>query len=117
MEEEIFGPILPILTYQTDEDLKTIIQQYEKPLSFYVFSQRKRWAKNLMRSYSYGGGIINDTLLQFTNRHLPFGGIGQSGMGSYHGKHSFFAFRMTNPLSNVAIGQTPPCVMPHTRKK
>jgi aldehyde dehydrogenase (NAD+) len=92
MEEEIFGPILPILTYQTDEDLKTIIQQYEKPLSFYVFSQRKRWAKNLMRSYSFGGGIINDTLLQFTNRNLPFGGIGQSGMGSYHGKHSFFAF-------------------------
>lgn len=98
MEEEIFGPILPILTYQTDEDLKTIIQQYEKPLSFYVFSQRKRWAKNLMRSYSYGGGIINDTLLQFTNRHLPFGGIGQSGMGSYHGKHSFFAFSHDKPF-------------------
>ena len=98
MEEEIFGPILPILTYQTDEDLKTIIQQYEKPLSFYVFSQRKRWAKNLMRTYSFGGGIINDTLLQFTNRNLPFGGIGQSGMGSYHGKHSFFAFSHDKPF-------------------
>ena len=98
MEEEIFGPILPILTYQTDEDLKAIIQQYEKPLSFYVFSQRKRWAKNLMHTYSYGGGIINDTLLQFTNRNLPFGGIGQSGMGAYHGKHSFFAFSHDKPF-------------------
>ena len=98
MEEEIFGPILPILTYQTDEDLRTIIQQYEKPLSFYVFSKRKRWAKNLMNSYSYGGGIINDTLLQFTNRNLPFGGIGKSGMGAYHGKHSFHAFSHDKPF-------------------
>ena len=97
MEEEIFGPILPILTYQTDEDLKAIIQQYEKPLSFYVFSQRKRWSKSLMRIYSYGGGIINDTLLQFTNRNLPFGGIGHSGMGAYHGKHSFNAFSHNKP--------------------
>jgi len=97
MEEEIFGPILPILTYQTDEDLQTIIKQYEKPLSFYVFSQRKRWAKNLMQTYSFGGGIINDTLLQFTNRNLPFGGIGKSGMGAYHGKHSFYAFSHNKP--------------------
>jgi len=98
MGEEIFGPILPILTYQTDEDLKAIIQQYEKPLSFYVFSQRKHWAKNLMRTYSYGGGIINDTLLQFTNRNLPFGGIGKSGIGAYHGKHSFRAFSHDKPF-------------------
>jgi aldehyde dehydrogenase (NAD+) len=97
MEEEIFGPILPILTYQTDEDLQTIIKQYEKPLSFYVFSKRKSWAKNLMQTYSFGGGIINDTLLQFTNRNLPFGGIGKSGMGAYHGKHSFYAFSHNKP--------------------
>ena len=98
MEEEIFGPILPILTYQTDGDLKSIIKQYEKPLSFYVFSQRKRWAKNLMLTYSYGGGIINDTLMQFTNRNLPFGGIGKSGTGAYHGKHSFNAFSHNKPF-------------------
>ena len=97
MEEEIFGPILPILTFQTDEDLKTIIQRYEKPLSFYVFSQRSRWSKSIMHRFSYGGGIINDTLLQFTNRNLPFGGIGKSGMGAYHGKHSFFAFSHNKP--------------------
>jgi aldehyde dehydrogenase (NAD+) len=89
--------LLPILTYQTDEDLKQIIKQYEKPLSFYVFSQRKRWAKKIMYSYSYGGGIINDTLLQFTNRKLPFGGIGHSGIGSYHGEHSFTAFTHKKP--------------------
>lgn len=97
MEEEIFGPILPILTYENDTDLTTIIEQYEKPLSFYVFSGRKSWSKNMMRSYSYGGGIINDTLLQFTNRNLPFGGIGKSGTGAYHGKHSFYAFTHNKP--------------------
>ena len=97
MEEEIFGPILPILSYENDIDLTTIIEQYEKPLSFYVFSERKSWSKNIMRSYSYGGGIINDTLLQFTNRNLPFGGIGKSGSGAYHGKHSFYAFTHNKP--------------------
>ena len=97
MEEEIFGPILPILSYENDTDLTTIIEQYEKPLSFYVFSERKSWSKNIMRSYSYGGGIINDTLLQFTNRNLPFGGIGKSGTGAYHGKHSFYAFTHNKP--------------------
>ena len=97
MEEEIFGPILPILSYENDTDLKSIIEQYEKPLSFYVFSERKSWSKNIMLSYSFGGGIINDTLLQFTNRNLPFGGIGKSGTGAYHGKHSFFAFTHNKP--------------------
>tara|TARA_B100000941_G_scaffold197539_1_gene143216 strand:- start:13 stop:840 length:828 start_codon:yes stop_codon:yes gene_type:complete len=97
MEEEIFGPILPILSYENDTDLKSTIEQYEKPLSFYVFSERKSWSKKIMRSYSYGGGIINDTLLQFTNRNLPFGGIGKSGTGAYHGKHSFYAFTHNKP--------------------
>ncbi|MEC7658622.1 MAG: aldehyde dehydrogenase family protein, partial [Bacteroidota bacterium] len=87
----------PILSYENDIDLTTIIEQYEKPLSFYVFSERKSWSKNIMRSYSYGGGIINDTLLQFTNRNLPFGGIGKSGSGAYHGKHSFYAFTHNKP--------------------
>jgi aldehyde dehydrogenase (NAD+) len=98
MEEEIFGPLLPIISYQKDAEFDAIIQRYEKPLSFYVFSQRSRWSKSIMHRFSYGGGIINDTLLQFTNRNLPFGGVGKSGMGAYHGKHSFFAFSHNKPF-------------------
>lgn len=97
MEEEIFGPILPILEYTSEDELQTIISRFEKPLSFYVFTKRKRWAKKMMHRYSYGGGVVNDTLIQFTNRRLPFGGVGHSGMGSYHGKHSFDAFTHKKP--------------------
>jgi len=97
MEEEIFGPILPILVYNSDVELQNIINKFEKPLSFYVFSQRKRWAKKIMHHFSFGGGVINDTLIQFTNRRLPFGGVGHSGMGSYHGKHSFDTFSHKKP--------------------
>jgi aldehyde dehydrogenase (NAD+) len=97
MEEEIFGPILPILVYNSETELQNIINKFEKPLSFYVFSQRKRWAKKIMNRFSFGGGVINDTLIQFTNRRLPFGGVGHSGMGSYHGKHSFDTFSHKKP--------------------
>ncbi|MGB0198662.1 MAG: aldehyde dehydrogenase [Flavobacteriaceae bacterium] len=97
MQEEIFGPILPIIEYESEEKLATVISRFEKPLSFYVFTKRKRWAKKMMHHYSYGGGVVNDTLIQFTNRRLPFGGVGHSGMGSYHGKHSFDVFSHKKP--------------------
>ena len=97
MQEEIFGPILPIIEYESEDKLATVISRFEKPLSFYVFTKRKRWAKKMMHHYSYGGGVINDTLIQFTNRRLPFGGVGHSGMGSYHGKHSFDVFSHKKP--------------------
>ena len=97
MQEEIFGPILPIIEYESEDKLATVISRFEKPLSFYVFSKRKGWAKKMMHHYSYGGGVINDTLIQFTNRRLPFGGVGHSGMGSYHGKHSFDVFSHKKP--------------------
>ena len=92
MGDEIFGPILPILGYDKEEDIEKIILNFSKPLSFYVFSKRKTFANNLIRKYSFGGGTINDTLIHFGNHRLPFGGVGDSGMGAYHGKLGFETF-------------------------
>ncbi|WP_396157672.1 aldehyde dehydrogenase [Flavobacterium sp.] len=92
MQNEIFGPILPIISYKTEEDLDKIISKYEKPLSLYIFSENKSFAKRIVQNYSFGGGCINDTLIHFTNKRLPFGGVGHSGIGAYHGKFSFAIF-------------------------
>lgn len=92
MQNEIFGPILPIISYKTEEDLDKIISKYEKPLSLYIFSENKSFAKRIVQNYSFGGGCINDTLIHFTNKRLPFGGVGHSGIGAYHGKFSFAVF-------------------------
>ena len=92
MKEEIFGPILPILTYETENDISNVISRYEKPLAFYVFSENNSFAKKLITNYSFGGGCINDTVIQFSNKRLPFGGVGHSGIGAYHGKFSFDLF-------------------------
>jgi len=92
MKDEIFGPILPLITYQKEEEIHTIISNYDKPLAFYVFTSRKSFAQKLIQQYSFGGGVINDTIVHFVNHKLPFGGIGESGLGKYHGKHSFTTF-------------------------
>lgn len=92
MQEEIFGPILPILSYKTEEDLHNIISRYEKPLSLYLFSENKHFTKKIIQNYSFGGGCINDTIIHIINKRLPFGGVGHSGIGAYHGKLSFATF-------------------------
>ncbi|PAM94837.1 aldehyde dehydrogenase [Flavobacterium sp. IR1] len=92
MKEEIFGPILPILTYETEEDIKNVVTRYEKPLAFYIFSDNKAFTKKIIQSYSFGGGCINDTIVHFSNKRLPFGGVGHSGIGAYHGQLSFDTF-------------------------
>jgi aldehyde dehydrogenase (NAD+) len=92
MKEEIFGPLLPILTYEKESEIDVIISNYEKPLSLYVFSENKSFSKKVIRNYSFGGGCINDTLVQFSNKRLPFGGVGHSGIGAYHGSLSFDVF-------------------------
>ena len=98
MAEEIFGPILPVLSYSNESELNPIIDTYERPLGFYVFSKRKKFIKNIFHRYSYGGGVANDTVIQFANDKLPFGGVGYSGLGAYHGKHSFDAFTHFKPF-------------------
>lgn len=92
MEEEIFGPILPIISYESEADLERIISRYEKPLSLYVFTNNTSFAKKIITQFSFGGGCINDTLIHFVNKRLPFGGVGHSGIGAYHGKRSFDLF-------------------------
>ena len=89
MKDEIFGPLLPIIEYDDIDKVINIIKAREKPLACYIFSQRKENADYIINSLSYGGGCVNDTIMQLANSHLPFGGVGNSGMGSYHGKHGF----------------------------
>ncbi|WP_108247360.1 aldehyde dehydrogenase [Muricauda brasiliensis] len=92
MQGEIFGPILPLISYTDESELDSYISKYPNPLAFYVFSSDKKFQKRLMSSYSFGGGTINDTVIHISNKDLPFGGVGQSGIGGYHGKHTFDLF-------------------------
>lgn len=92
MKDEIFGPIIPILSYSDEDDIDRIISNYDKPLAFYVFSNEKPFTKRIMKKYSFGGGAINDTLIHFSNHRLPFGGVGESGMGAYHGRKGYDTF-------------------------
>ena len=119
MQEEIFGPILPVITYHKEEELDIWMKAYGKPLAAYVFSKRRSFQKRMIRNHSFGGGAINDTLIQITNKNLPFGGVGLSGMGSYHGKRSFDTF--THQKSVVKRGawldptfRNPPYDLPST---
>lgn len=92
MKGEIFGPILPLLTYTNEDDIDSIISNYDKPLAFYIFSNNKSFAKKLIAKYSFGGGVINDAMIHFANHKLPFGGVGESGIGAYHGRFGFETF-------------------------
>lgn len=92
MQEEIFGPLLPIMPFKTLTDIIGPIQRNEKPLALYYFGSSKENTDKILQSISFGGGSINDTLYHLANPHLPFGGVGASGMGAYHGKHSFTTF-------------------------
>jgi len=92
MQEEIFGPLLPILTFQTIEEVIHTVQANEKPLALYLFAEDKHIEQQVLAQVSFGGGCINDTIMHIANPHLPFGGVGQSGIGAYHGKASFDAF-------------------------
>lgn len=92
MQGEIFGPILPIIAYENEDDIEHYLMNYGKPLATYVFSNRKSFQRKIINRYSFGGGAINDTVIQITNKNLPFGGVGASGIGAYHGSRSFDLF-------------------------
>lgn len=92
MEEEIFGPILPVLSYDTADYAIDSIRSLPRPLALYLFTRNKHLQKRILNEISFGGGCINDTLIHIATPYLPFGGIGQSGMGNYHGKASFDTF-------------------------
>ena len=98
MQEEIFGPIMPILTYENLDQVIADLQKKQKPLALYFFSQNKNNIKTVTEKISYGGGCINDTIIHLATSEMGFGGVGESGMGSYHGKTGFDAFSHTKSI-------------------
>ncbi len=92
MKEEIFGPILPILTYDDFDELVDSLKELDKPLALYLFTEDKAHIERATRELSYGGGCINDTIIHLATSEMGFGGVGESGMGSYHGKAGFDCF-------------------------
>lgn len=92
MGEEIFGPIMPILTFDNFDDLIDSLKDEEKPLALYLFSSNKKHIRRVTEELSYGGGCINDVVVHLATSEMGFGGVGESGMGSYHGKDGFDAF-------------------------
>ena len=92
MEEEIFGPILPVMTYTNLDEIIPIIKSKPKPLSCYVFTNDKKIKNRILTELSFGNGAINEAIMQVSNSNLPFGGVGASGIGSYHGESGFKTF-------------------------
>lgn len=118
MEEEIFGPILPIITYQHLEDLIAYQQTLPKPLACYIFTENNHVSDMLLSRLSFGGGCINDTLMHLTHHDMPFGGVGASGMGHYHGKYSFDTFTHEKSIvKNTTIFDIPVRYGPFTETK
>lgn len=98
MEQEIFGPVLPVLTYETTEEILSLLADRPKPLALYVFSENKQTVQLLTKRLSYGGGCVNDTIIHLATSEMGFGGVGESGMGAYHGKVGFDAFSHTKSI-------------------
>lgn len=99
MQEEIFGPLLPVMEFENLRDALEMINQHPKPLAFYLFTTSKKNEMYAIKTASFGGGCINDTIIHLSNPHLVFGGVGESGMGQYHGKGSYDTF--THPKSII----------------
>ncbi|WP_297137360.1 aldehyde dehydrogenase [Terrisporobacter sp.] len=98
MSEELFGPILPVIKYKDMEDIKYYISKNKNPLALYVFSEDSNFSEDIITRFTFGGGGINDTISHVASTYLPFGGIGTSGMGNYHGKASFDTFTHTKSI-------------------
>jgi len=107
MQEEIFGPLLPVFTYTTTEEALAFVRKYPDPLAFYLFTADASLQRQWIEGFRFGGGCINNTDWHFANPHLPFGGIGNSGIGAYHGKYSFERFTHAK-----AVMKTPTMIDP-----
>jgi len=117
MKEEIFGPLLPVVTYHTLEEALAVIRQNPNPLAFYLFTRDKRAQKAWIEALSFGGGCINNTDWHFANPNLPFGGIGNSGIGAYHGKHSFDTFTHAKSVMRTPVFPDPDIKYPPFKGK
>lgn len=98
MGEEIFGPILPILTYESFDEVIPLLTDRPKPLALYLFSENRQNIKAITERLSFGGGCVNDTVIHLATSNMGFGGVGESGMGAYHGKAGFNAFSHTKSI-------------------
>ncbi len=98
MQEEIFGPIMPVLTFEKTEDIFSLLADKQKPLALYMFSENRENIRAVTERCSFGGGCINDTIIHLATSEMGFGGVGESGMGAYHGKAGFDAFSHTKSI-------------------
>ena len=98
MQQEIFGPVLPVLTFDTFEEVYALLAKRPKPLALYLFSEDKGRMKEVSSRCSYGGGCMNDTIIHLATSEMGFGGVGESGMGAYHGKEGFDVFSHTKSI-------------------
>ena len=104
MDDEIFGPVLPVISYDSPDQIYTLIAEHPNPLALYLFTMRRSTEKEFISFINFGGGCINDTVMHLANENIPFGGIRDSGIGSYHGKAGFDTF--THYRSVVRRGKT-----------
>jgi len=103
MGEEIFGPLLPVIPYKTLDEAEAFVLKREKPLALYLFTSSKKTEEIVFKKLSFGGGCVNDTIMHMTTKGLGFGGVGYSGMGAYHGKHSFETFSHTKGIYKKSL--------------
>ena len=100
MTQEIFGPVLPVLTYSTEEELLHILNSRARPLALYLFTTNQALEQKILSRCSFGGGCVNDTIVHLATNNMGFGGVGESGMGAYHGKVGFDTFSHTKTIVN-----------------
>ncbi|MGL4362560.1 MAG: aldehyde dehydrogenase family protein [Cellulosilyticaceae bacterium] len=116
MKEEIFGPVLPVLSFNKLETVIRTVKRFPKPLAMYVFGEDKQRINHLFKHLSFGGGAVNDTIIHLNNMQLPFGGVGHSGLGCYHGKYSFKTFSHYKPIVRSCKKQLPLRFPPYHNK-
>ncbi len=112
MQEEIFGPLLPVITYTNLDDVIQKIKARPKPLSCYIFTDDDKIKDKILTEISFGGGAVNDALMHITNSNLPFGGVGNSGIGSYHGEAGFSTFSHYKSVLEKSFWLEPPLKYP-----
>ncbi len=118
MQEEIFGPIMPIIGFDNTDEVFSLLYDRPKPLALYVFSENKKFISDVTEKLSFGGGCINDTIIHLATSEMGFGGVGESGMGSYHGKAGFDAFSHTKSIVNKKTWlDLPMRYQPYNRRK
>ena len=118
MQEEIFGPLLPIIEFESLEQAISKVKEGEKPLSCYIYTNNKKLSEKMIDEISFGGGCVNDSLMHLTNPNLPFGGVGSSGFGNYHGKFGFDTFsHLKSVLKKTARYEPDFKFLPYTNSK